>query len=72
MTQTNQGSVVFLNFHNDIVHDALGRYDLLGKQAAKAIPGARLIAFPELGHAPQMEAPERFHAALLSALRAGD
>jgi pimeloyl-ACP methyl ester carboxylesterase len=50
----------------------LGRYDLLGKQAAKAIPGARLIAFPELGHAPQMEAPERFHAALLSALRAGD
>ncbi|MEV4740503.1 TauD/TfdA family dioxygenase [Streptomyces sp. NPDC049555] len=28
MTQTNQGSSVFLNFHNDIVHDAGGRYDL--------------------------------------------
>lgn len=28
MTQTNQGSVEFLNFHNDIVYDALGRYDL--------------------------------------------
>ncbi|WP_406503705.1 TauD/TfdA family dioxygenase [Streptomyces sp. NBC_00212] len=27
-TQTNQGSSVFLNFHNDIVHDASGRYDL--------------------------------------------
>ncbi|MGW7413553.1 TauD/TfdA family dioxygenase [Streptomyces sp. NPDC054863] len=27
-TQTNQGSSVFLNFHNDIVHDATGRYDL--------------------------------------------
>ncbi|MER6074799.1 TauD/TfdA family dioxygenase [Streptomyces sp. NPDC001817] len=27
-TQTNQGSVVFLNFHNDIVHDPSGRYDL--------------------------------------------
>ncbi|MFL4903379.1 TauD/TfdA family dioxygenase [Streptomyces sp. MMS24-I2-30] len=28
MSQTNQGSVVFLNFHNDIVHDAIGRYDV--------------------------------------------
>ncbi len=30
LTQTNQGSAVFLNFHNDIVHDATGRYDLAG------------------------------------------
>lgn len=50
----------------------LGRYDRLGKEAAKAIPGARLIEFPELGHSPQVEAPERFHAALLLALRARD
>jgi L-asparagine oxygenase len=28
MTQTSQGSAVFLNFHNDIVHDARGRYDI--------------------------------------------
>lgn len=27
-TQTNQSSVVFLNFHNDIVHDDAGRYDV--------------------------------------------
>ncbi|MEY9894503.1 L-asparagine oxygenase [Catenulispora sp. MAP12-49] len=27
-TQTNQGSTVFLNFHNDIVHDHIGRYDV--------------------------------------------
>lgn len=27
-TQTNQGSAVFLNFHSDIVHDPIGRYDL--------------------------------------------
>ena len=26
-TQTNQSSDVFLNFHNDIVHDQVGRYD---------------------------------------------
>jgi len=27
-TQTNQSSHVFLNFHNDIVHDEAGRYDV--------------------------------------------
>jgi L-asparagine oxygenase len=27
-TQTNQSSAVFLNFHNDIVHDEVGRYDM--------------------------------------------
>jgi L-asparagine oxygenase len=27
-TQTNQSSGVFLNFHNDIVHDEIGRYDV--------------------------------------------
>ncbi|WP_188188805.1 TauD/TfdA family dioxygenase [Nonomuraea sp. SYSU D8015] len=27
-TQTSQGSKVFLNFHNDIVHDPGGRYDI--------------------------------------------
>ncbi|MEV6195933.1 TauD/TfdA family dioxygenase [Streptomyces sp. NPDC051920] len=27
-TQTNQGSEVFLNFHSDITHDVIGRYDV--------------------------------------------
>ncbi|MBP2326391.1 L-asparagine oxygenase [Kibdelosporangium banguiense] len=27
-SQTNQSSHVFLNFHNDIVHDSVGRYDV--------------------------------------------
>jgi L-asparagine oxygenase len=27
-SQTNQSSHVFLNFHNDIVHDEIGRYDV--------------------------------------------
>ncbi|OON81127.1 TauD/TfdA family dioxygenase [Streptomyces tsukubensis] len=27
-TQTNQGSEVFLNFHSDIMHDVIGRYDI--------------------------------------------
>ncbi len=47
----------------------LGQYAELGRRAAAAIPGARLVEFPDLGHAPQTEAPERFHAALMAALK---
>jgi pimeloyl-ACP methyl ester carboxylesterase len=49
--------------------ETLGRYDILGREAAKAIPNATLVELPDLGHSPQMEAPERFHAELLAALR---
>jgi pimeloyl-ACP methyl ester carboxylesterase len=47
----------------------LGDYPVLGKDAAARIPHARLIEFPELGHAPQIQAPEAFHKALLDGLR---
>jgi pimeloyl-ACP methyl ester carboxylesterase len=50
------------------VRKRLGHYDVLGKEAALRIPDAELIEFPGLGHAPQMEEPERFHAELLKAL----
>lgn len=46
----------------------LGRYPELGRRAVQAIPGAQLIEFPDLGHSPQVEAPDRFHEALLEAL----
>lgn len=46
----------------------LGDYPALGKRAAAAIPGARLIEFAELGHSPQVQDPQRFNAALLDAL----
>ncbi|MXV06260.1 MULTISPECIES: alpha/beta fold hydrolase [unclassified Xanthomonas] len=46
----------------------LGDYPALGKRAAAAIPGAHLVAFDDLGHSPQVEAPQRFNAALLEAL----
>jgi len=52
------------------VAEKLGRYAELGAKAAERIPGARLITFPELGHAPQIQDPERFNAALLDALGA--
>ena len=46
----------------------LGNYPVLAQRAAATIPGAKLVLFPELGHAPQMQNPERFHAALLNGL----
>lgn len=53
------------------VAQRLGRYPELGRKAAAAIAGATLIEFPELGHSPQVEAPERFQEALLRALTGG-
>ena len=50
------------------VQAVIGHYPELGKQAAAAIPGARLIEFPDLGHAPQMQDPQAFYRALLDGL----
>lgn len=45
-----------------------GRYDLLGKAAAKDIPNCQLVEIPGVGHIPHLEAPEQFHRALLDFL----
>jgi pimeloyl-ACP methyl ester carboxylesterase len=47
----------------------LGHYPELGRRAAQRIPSAQLVAFPGLGHAPQIQDPEAFHAVLLEGLR---
>nr|WP_322048922.1 alpha/beta hydrolase [Paraburkholderia sp. J67] len=52
------------------VRAQLGHYPELGRAAAKAIPHATLVEFPDAGHAPQMQDPEAFHAALLKGLAA--
>lgn len=49
--------------------ERLGDYPELGKRAARLIRDSRLVPFDDLGHSPQVEAPERFNAALLEALR---
>ena len=36
--------------------------------AVAKIPGARLVRLDGVGHAPQVEAPDRFHEALLAAI----
>ncbi len=46
----------------------LGNYPELARRAAGTIPEARLVEFPGVGHAPQIEAPDTFHKALLEAL----
>ena len=49
----------------------LGKYAVLGKEAAALIPGSRLIVFPGMGHAPQMEEPQEFNRQLVEAMAAG-
>lgn len=50
------------------VQKALGDYTTLGKQTAKTIPHATLVEFDDMGHAPQIQDPERLHKALLKGL----
>ncbi|KAI1398485.1 alpha/beta-hydrolase [Hypoxylon fuscum] len=48
------------------VQAKLGHYDVLGKKAAAAMPNAEIIEFADLGHAPQIQDPDRVHDALLA------
>jgi pimeloyl-ACP methyl ester carboxylesterase len=50
------------------IANTLGYYPVLAREAARRIPSARLATFPDLGHAPQIEAPERFNTALIRGL----
>jgi len=47
------------------VAETLGDYRVLGKRAAKAIPGAKLVEIEGVGHVPHFEAKERFEKELL-------
>jgi pimeloyl-ACP methyl ester carboxylesterase len=46
----------------------LGNFPKLGRDAQQRIPGAKLVEFEGVGHVPHLEAPERFHAAVLEFL----
>jgi pimeloyl-ACP methyl ester carboxylesterase len=50
------------------IRASLGIYPELAKQAAQRIPGAKLVEFPQLGHAPQIQDPAAFHQALIEGL----
>ncbi|CAM8659883.1 MhpC Predicted hydrolases or acyltransferases (alpha/beta hydrolase superfamily) [Oxalobacteraceae bacterium] len=63
------GTAIGKDISSPEVKARLGDYPKLARRTAAAIPGAKLVLFPELGHAPQMQDPERFHASLLEGLR---
>ncbi|BDT60798.1 alpha/beta hydrolase [Massilia varians] len=50
------------------IRPKLGNYPELAQQTAKRIPKATLVSFPDMGHAPQMQDPARFHRELLKGL----
>ncbi|WP_024554482.1 alpha/beta fold hydrolase [Franconibacter helveticus 513] len=52
------------------VQKTLGNYAVLGKETAKRIANATLVEFDDMGHAPQIQDPDRFHKALLEGLSA--
>lgn len=49
----------------------MGDYPTLGRRTAEAIPGAKLVEIPGVGHLPQVEAFERYIEALGGFLDAG-
>lgn len=52
------------------VQAKLGNYRVLGYQVAGAIgANCTLVEYPDLGHAPQIQAPDRFHETVLDWLK---
>lgn len=47
------------------VQAVIGNYSVIGPAAAALIPNSTLVQFADLGHAPQIQAPDQFHEALL-------
>ena len=47
------------------VRAKLGHYPELAQTTKAAIPGSRLIEFPDAGHAPQIQEPDRVQPAAL-------
>jgi len=56
------------NLAPEAVRKTLGNYAQLAPEAAKRIPHCTLVSWDELGHAPQLQDPARFHQALLQGL----
>ena len=50
------------------VRALLGHYPKLARNAEAAIPGAKLVEFPDAGHAPQIQDAEAFDRALIDGL----
>jgi pimeloyl-ACP methyl ester carboxylesterase len=69
MIGDKDNTAVGKNLAPPAIRPTLGNYPVLGKEAAARMPHAHLVEFPDLGHAPQIQAPDAFHKALLDGLR---
>jgi pimeloyl-ACP methyl ester carboxylesterase len=65
---TRDTTAIGKDFAPPEVQAKLGHYAELAKRTEAAIPGATLVAFPDAGHAPQIQEPEKFDAALIEGL----
>lgn len=57
------------NRANKSLSKELGNYPRLGKKVSSEIPNSILIEYENLGHSPQVQAPEIFHKSLLKVLK---
>ncbi len=68
MIGTKDTTAIGKDFASKDVQARLGHYAELGPRTQAAIPGAALVEFPDAGHAPQIQEPETFNAALIEGL----
>lgn len=47
------------------VQAKIGHYDVLGRETIAKIPNGEIVEFEDLGHAPQIQDPGRFHEAVI-------
>ena len=65
ITGEKDRTVVLRKYARPAVADSLGNYPALSRAAAKDIPHCTRVEVPAVGHAPHLEAPEAFQAAVL-------
>lgn len=70
MIGTKDNTAIGKDLAPPAIRKTLGNYAVLGKETEKRIPHATLVEFNDMGHAPQMQDPQRFHDALLKGLQA--
>jgi pimeloyl-ACP methyl ester carboxylesterase len=68
MIGTRDTTAIGKDFAPKEVQAKLGHYAELAPRTQAAIPGARLVEFPDAGHAPQIQEPDKFNAALIEGL----
>jgi len=70
MIGTKDTTAIGKEFAPKDVQAKLGHYAELAPRTQAAIPGAKLVEFPDAGHAPQIQEPDKFNAALTEGLAA--